>query len=803
MKNAAASPYSRDERISSLLTVVAYDPETSLFFQDDQSLSFGFLCAPMSGSDGNDSNRLNTLLNNDWPAGTFVQFCLWTSPNLNHHIDAFGERRPARGQDRLLDAYVGSVQGFVRKGAYAPIIKGSDVLARDIQLLVVCKVPLGTELPTDDDIRRAGSLQSAMGRNLSTIGIPAQPIDRNRYLEIMGTLLNWSEQPSWTNYRTQADDHTPLKEQIADYDVGIIPGADGLQIGDAFVKTLSVKGFPRRTGFGVAGTFLGDMLTGSRGIREPVLMSATLFFPDTQSAKNRLDQKRYWTINQAYGPLLKFVPQLAVKKEGFDALHEAFQDGDRPVRIYLSMSLFCRNAKHAEAAVSNAKTYWIESNFKLVEDKYFYLPCFLNSLPFGPDRSAVADLHRFKTMATRHTIPLLPLFGDWKGTGTADIQLFSRNGQVMNMSLFDSDASFNAVVAAQSGSGKSFLTNEIISAYLSQGGQVWAIDVGGSYAKQVENYEGDMLEFTAGRAPCINPFPLVNDFSEEEDALIGLIIAMAAPRQQLTDLQTAELKRVMKHVWEEKGKQSTVDDVARECLRCDDQRVKDVGTQLYPFTSEGEYGKYMVGDNNVTFQNRFTVLELEALKGRRHLQQVVLLELVYQIQQTVYLGKRDRPKLVIIDEAWDLLSEGNVAAFINDAYRRFRKYGASAIVIMQSVSDLYENEVGRAIAENSPNMFLLGQKDEAIDTLKSNERLSLSEGGYRLLKSVHTVKGVYSEIFCITDRGAGIARLVVDDFRKLMYSTDPRDVQAIADKQEKGMTIVQAIEAIQQERARG
>jgi len=793
--------YADEERVSSLLTVLAYDQSSSLFFLEDQTLAFAFLCQPLPGGDESASDRMNILLNNDWPSGTLLQFCLWASPNVTQSTEAFRARRSAYRNDRLLSSYVDAVSDTASEGAYKPLISNSELLTRDIQLLVVWKIPLAASEPTERDMEDSSRLLGATERNLQAVGIQAKRLCRNGYIEIMESILNWSDEPGWKTRRPTADDHTPLKDQIVDYDVGVTPHKDGVEIGNAFVKTLSIKRFPRRAGFGLATTYLGDIFTGSRGIRENCLITASLFFPNAQSTSAKLDRKRYWTINQAYGPLLKFVPQLATKKAGFDALYEAFQDGDRPVRLYLGMALFGRDAEHANAAASNAKTFWSENGFQLIEDRYLHLPCFLNMIPFGADRHAVKELHRYKTMATRHTIGLLPLFGDWKGTGTPDFQLFSRNGQLMNMSLFDSDASYNGVIAAQSGSGKSFLTNELISAYLSQGGQVWAIDVGGSYAKQVEIYEGDMMEFERGREPCLNPFPLVEDFSDEEDILIGLIVAMAAPTEPLKDIQVAELKRVLKSIWGEKGRDMTTDDLAARLIETDDQRVRDVGYQLYPFTSEGEYGRYMIGDNTISFKNRFTVLELEALKGRRHLQQVVLLELVYQIQQTVYRGERDRPKIVIIDEAWDLLSGGNVASFINDAYRRFRKYGAAAVVVLQSIADLYENPVGRAIAENSPNMYLLGQKGESIDSLKQNKRLSLNDAGYTFLKSVHTISGLYSEIFCITDYGSGIGRLIVDPFRKLMYSTHPKDVQQIKEKQQQGMSVTEAIDAILKERA--
>lgn len=179
---------------------------------------------------------------------------------------------------------------------------------------------------------------------------------------------------------------------------------------------------------------------------------------------------------------------------------------------------------------------------------------------------------------------------------------------------------------------------------------------------------------------------------------------------------------------------------------------------------------------------------------------MVLLQLIYQIQQDMYLGERDRPKIVIIDEAWSLLAQGNVGEFIEHGYRRFRKYGGSAIVITQGVNDLYQNKVGQAIAENSAFTLLLGQKPEAINVIQENKRLPLGEGGYRILKTVHSSKEHYSEIFMITPRGLGIARLTVDPYSLLLYSTAPEDVQAVRNYTLAGMPQRQAILQVLEDR---
>lgn len=93
------------------------------------------------------------------------------------------------------------------------------------------------------------------------------------------------------------------------------------------------------------------------------------------------------------------------------------------------------------------------------------------------------------------------------------------------------------MIAAQSGSGKSFATNYLITSYLSIGAKVWVIDVGLSYLKLSEAYKGDFARFDQESNLCLNPFELIEDYSEEEDVLVGLLSAMAAPTVPLIDFR--------------------------------------------------------------------------------------------------------------------------------------------------------------------------------------------------------------------------------------------------------------------------
>lgn len=793
-----------------LFPVLAFLPDSFLFYCEDKSLGFSFVSPPIPGADSGAQTRINALLNQNWPADTAVQFIQFASPDIDSYLTGYEAIR-LQCQDEALNASVKARTKFLSRHTERPINQGggSGIRVRNIYNIVTVKIPMKGVQPTEAEVSQAAELRESLSASLKSCGFSATPVNNGLYRRIMNTLLNWGDDAMWRDETSPTvDENRVIQEQILDWGRPVTVKKNGLSIGETEVRTLSAKKYPDGAYFGMGRAFFADLLTGQRGIQENCLICLNLIFPNSEKERNKVETMRTWVTQQAAGPIVRFVPALKVKKEGYDNMNAALEDGDRPLKAYFGIVLFCENETHAQQAVSNAKTYYRDMGFQMMEDRFFCLPLFLNMLPLGSDPRSQKMTFRYRTMATRHVVPMLPIWGDWQGTGTPVMNLISRSGQPMSLNFWDTNGSMNGLICAQSGSGKSVLANAIVEAYLSlspQGGskdgaQVWIIDQGRSYINTCELHGGQFIEFSKESRICLNPYSMIHDYDEEVDILIGLLIAMAAPTNALTDLQTAELKKIHKQIWDTKGNEMVIDDVAKACIEDQDQRIQDIGKQLYPFTSRGEYGRFFVGKNNVDMSNRLCVLELDDLKGRRHLQQVVLLMLIYQIQQEMYLGQRDKKKLLMIDEAWDLLTEGAVAGFIEGGYRRFRKYGGSAVCMTQSVDDLYGTRSGEAIVENSPFMLLLNQKGSSINRLMEDNRLDMEKSEYRFLKTVHSSAPHYSEIFVMSERGRGCGRLILEPFTQLVYSTKADDVQAIQRYVDTGMTRIEAINNVLRDR---
>jgi len=797
------------KKAAKLFTPLAYDSDRKLFLCSDYTLCFGFLMFPLSGADDGTSDRLNVLLNQEWPENTAISWSLMASPDLEAEISDYMGRRMLCN-DRSMIKEAEEVTDYFRQAAMNGVVQSQSlsIKVRNFYVVMTVKLPMASSKPTFEELEKANRLRRETREGLNNVGFGPSDLTHNLYVRIMQGMLNWGPEAGWRDrIAPEMDPNVMIRDQIIDWGKAIGVDKAGVTLENKRVRLLSVKRYPAQVYFGMAKGYISEVLTGSRGLRDNFMITANIIFPNADSVKSGMENKRKWTIQQSMGDLAKFIPDLMTKREGFEVLYQAFDDGDRPVKFYMTVALFSDNKEESDGHVSNAKTFFRDMGFQLMEDKYICHPLFLNALPLGVDLHSQKHLMRYRTFGTRHAVPFLPIWGDWRGSGTP-VQLYhSRNMQPMFMDFWDTDSSMNALICAQSGSGKSVVSNHIISSHLQlnsndgeDGAQIWVIDVGRSYLNLCETYGGEFIEFSEDSNICLNPFELVENYKEEADILVGLLIAMAAPNESLTDLQISQLKRHLKSIWDEKGRSMTIDDIAASLQDADDFRVQDVGRQLYAFTSNGEYGQYFVGKNNVNFNNRLCVLELEELKGRVHLQQVVLLQLIYQIQQTCYLGRRDKRKILLIDEAWSLLTEGAVAKFIEGAYRRFRKYGAAAICVTQSVLDLHQSQAGRAIAENSPHMLLLGQKGDTIDNVKDMKKLPLSDGEYQLLKTVQTKPPYYSEIFFINPFGRGIGRLILPPFHQLLYSTKAEDVSAVRGYVESGMDVPSAVNQVLRDR---
>jgi conjugal transfer ATP-binding protein TraC len=209
-----------------------------------------------------------------------------------------------------------------------------------------------------------------------------------------------------------------------------------------------------------------------------------------------------------------------------------------------------------------------------------------------------------------------------------------------------------------------------------------------------------------------------------------------------------------------------------------------LATQLFPFTG-GSYARWFEGPNTLDMDNPFVLLELQHLKGRKELQQVVLLQIIARINHDMYLTK-DRRKILIIDEAWELLDDPVMEKAMVAVYRKARKNKGAIIVVTQLIGDLAKSENSKAIIANSTWSFILKQKP-------SSGVVTLDPYAAYLMKTVQTIPGRFAEVMIFRGEQYGVFRNVTDPFTNVLFSTKGDEFDKVTDSINKGMTASEAI----------
>ena len=365
---------------------------------------------------------------------------------------------------------------------------------------------------------------------------------------------------------------------------------------------------------------------------------------------------------------------------------------------------------------------------------------------------------------------------------------------------FDTEGgNYNIVVAGEPGSGKSFLTQFYIFSILGMGGKVRLIDAGRSYEKFNRLLEGEILEFKKDQPICINPFSTIlgEDITESLGLLKPLLGSMARPNTPLPDEEKSYLEQAITAVWGQEGQETTISSIVHWLKSHKNRTAKNLAHLMFSYTKEGMYGKYFEGQSTVNLENDFVLLELDDLKAKKDLRRIVLLVMMYQIHQDMYLSDRSRLKSCVIDEAWDLLdaNERGTAEFIEAGYRTARKHRGNFITITQGINDFYKNAMAEASFNNSSNSFILRHSAETLENLKKERRLCMDSIDDRLYRSIK-VTSEYSEFVIKSEFGTSLHRLILDPFSRILFSSKPEEFDKVKHLLEKGVSLNQAVEQV-------
>ena len=311
----------------------------------------------------------------------------------------------------------------------------------------------------------------------------------------------------------------------------------------------------------------------------------------------------------------------------------------------------------------------------------------------------------------------------------------------------------NSVVFAKSGAGKSFTVKLEALRSMMFGTEVFIIDPENEYEKMCDAVSGAYVRLSLNSETRINPFelPQVIDTDEADNALRSNLITLhgllrlmmggaqaemqasgnGAVMPALSPTEEADLDAALIETYAKAG--ITTDPLTHQSTP---PTISDLYETLLHMSGTGpqlaqRLRKYTTGtfagifsqQSNVNVNNPLVVFNIRDLEDElRPVAMYIVLNFIWN------KTKADRKRrLMIVDEAWQLMKYEDSANFLFSLAKRARKYNLGITTITQDVEDFMSSRMGRAIVANASMQILLKQSPTAVDVLADVFKLTSEE----------------------------------------------------------------------------
>ena len=779
------------DKLSAFLPYQAWDSKAGVYHGADDTFGYVWECTPLVYAAEKVFENLKGCIHSGIPFGSVLQFMMYADPDCTGLFDYY--RSLKSRQNPFLDTLTDNMIGHLSKAEFG-LKSTNNIPVRNFRLLVSLKFPPGEALSDQFEFAALSVAEALKGAGLNPL-----PLDPNGLIGLLSRMLNTGSNTTLPPY----DPELEIRKQIIR--AGMIDTKFThveIQGGSTpkYLKAQTVKGWP-----------IGEI--------EPLTMNRIMGGIMGANDDNNQVTCPFWvTVNIVFEGLSKRIrskTELMIRQEkkGVRGQKENEREaeyrwaakelisGNTFVRVIPVIWNIGRTKEETDTNCAQISRIWHSQGggFVLQEDMGILTPLLIASLPLGLYNigTNIDFMERDKIMPAETALRLLPVQGDFTGSGQPTALFLGRKGQVVSYGMFnEGSTNNNAVVTATTGAGKSYLMNYLLKEIYSNGGLIRIFDLGRSYEKLTKILGGNFIEFDENSTVSLNPFTHIRNIDESIDSISAILYQMcySATGQMPTETQMTVLKNTARIAWEFEGNDAGIDTIYQFLNRfteiskrmesdIDLSKIKDIdsiaaelGFNLKDFTTKGPYGKWFAGRATLDIgSDEFVVLEVDSLKDMDSLFRVVCMQIIHYITQNLYLSDRQRPRVIVFEETAQWVSRDSfIAMVIESGYRLARKYFGSFITVLQSPLDIVNfGKVGRVINSNSAYKFYLQSRD--YSQAVKEKVIEYDEFMGAILNSVRLVKPKYSEFLMETPNGTGVARLSLDPVAYYAFTSDPQD----------------------------
>ncbi|EAJ5826070.1 TraC family protein [Campylobacter jejuni] len=796
-------------KFSDFLPYMSYDSQKEYYINNDNSFGTVFLCSPRIRMGESTAVAVEEMLGK-LPENMFIQFTLFGSKNIKDIVEYWKYmhlERADRENNELLFKAIKNMEEFYYSKTKEGISNSMATRLKNYYLLVSIK-----SNSEEDVISYKHILKNILTSNNFSPVVAEPEVLKPMLYELFNGNHDINNIPNY-------DRTCYLNRQVIMPTTEMLIKDDELKIDGRSFISLTPQSFPQEAHIADFGEKLGDYISralDNNQFKDTFLITASVCALSKKKTA-RVKGNHSMLLTQKWSENI-FRQFAAARKESVSILERIDNQKEKLYAFDLNVIVSGDNYDEASLNASTIISYWNKGGGKAIvldEALGIHQLNLIASLPMGINKEYMFDITaKYRSMFPDQISQFIPLEADFK-LNIPNLILFSRRAQIAGLDLFVSNSNYNAYLVATSGAGKSVLLNMLAFNSYARNDRIFIIDQDNSFSKLCDTIDGQYLALDPLQPISFNPFSGLknNDresFMDDLNYLSDLIYMLGSSKNQDRALEDEKLikaktQAIMEELFLSKGNTMEVTDIRDELAKVDDQRFRDFADQLRPFCKEGIYGKYFNGPCEFNIEKEFIVTEFKGLEGHNDLRDPLIMLLIYHINQLMYMSSDRKSRIqIIIDEAHRFLGKNpKMDDFIEQAYRRARKYDASVIIATQGFDDIYNakdgglSRAGTVIINNSAYKIFMKQTETSVNMLIKSEVFSLSETDKEILRSIMTLKGEYSELFLMTPDDVKLPyRLVMDKYFYYLTTTDPKDKAKIKELTDQGIPLGEAIELL-------
>ncbi len=636
---------------------------------------------------------------------------------VNHTVDVeeFKEEYFIKFQDDTLNEYRNEVNEIMLKN----LNKGNGIISDKYIIITVNADNIDMAVPMFDRI------DTTMIDEIHTIGgAEAAPLDMKEWLLLFHRIYHpGNVEPFFCDFDALKKQGLTSKDVIAPAGMQIKPNQ--MMIGDNYAMSLAMTVFPST----LSTEFIADLNEIPCHLTTGVHLTTVAQETAIKMVRNQITNINANILEQ----------QKKAAQRGTAGIISPDMEAARNEALLLLEDITGKNQRlyYATVAVTvyASTEEELQQYVKIVQTTAQKHMCVMKKLQYQQDNGMHTSMPMglndlpIKTLLTTECAGLFIPFSSEQLMHKGGLY-YGLNAISNNMILFNRlrSRNSNGVILGTPGAGKSFSAKrEMLSVLLGTDADVYVVDPEAEYAPLAELCGGEVIRIAAGSNTHINPLDMDIKFADDDDPVtlkadfmcaicetaIGGRYGLSPIQKSIIDRCVREVyKPYMEYLHQHPGitcapeKTPTLVDFYERLLAQPEPEAQSVALSLELYCT-GSLDIF-AHRTNVNTSSRFVIYDIKSIgSGLKELGLQVCLNDIWN--KTISNKSLKKRTWFYLDEFYLLTQTESSARFLQQIWKRARKWGGVPTGITQNVEDLLASQEARSILNNCDFVMMLNQ----------------------------------------------------------------------------------------------